>query len=103
MSSSSQPMIVRPCSIINSLDRLVIYGGKNIRIVGTFEEPWFCGKDVASVLGYSRPRDAITDHVRIKNVSKLCDVMKSANMALFKGNEKASKYINEKGLLELIK
>ncbi len=25
--------------------------------------PWFRGNDVAKVLGYSRPRDAIKDHV----------------------------------------
>ncbi len=29
-------------------------------------DPWFKGIDVATVLGYARPRDAVYDHVPLK-------------------------------------
>ena len=36
-----------------------------LRVYGTPEEPWFSGKDIANILGYSNPRQAI-----IKNVDE---------------------------------
>jgi prophage antirepressor-like protein len=29
------------------------------RVVGTFEEPWFCGKDVCAILEYKRPNNVL--------------------------------------------
>ena len=37
--------------------------------------PWFRGNDVAKVLGYSRPRDAIKDHVPDTNKKTLENLM----------------------------
>ena len=34
-----------------------------IRTVLIDNEPWFVGKDVAEVLGYAKPRNAIAAHV----------------------------------------
>ncbi len=34
-----------------------------IRTLNINGEPWFIGKDVATVLGYERPSKAILDHV----------------------------------------
>lgn len=34
-----------------------------VRVVTIEDEPWFVGKDVAELLGYSNPRKAIGDHV----------------------------------------
>lgn len=34
-----------------------------IRTVEVNNEPWFVGKDVASVLGYAKTRNAIATHV----------------------------------------
>lgn len=34
-----------------------------IRTITIDGEPWFVGKDVAEVLGYSNPRDALSKHV----------------------------------------
>ncbi|MBP5718062.1 MAG: toxin-antitoxin system, toxin component, Bro family protein, partial [Abditibacteriota bacterium] len=34
-----------------------------IRALTIEGEPWFVGKDVASVLGYANPRKALSDHV----------------------------------------
>ena len=38
-----------------------------IRTITIDGEPWFVGKDVAEVLGYSNPRDALSKHVDIED------------------------------------
>ena len=35
----------------------------DVRVIMQGEQPWFVGKDVASVLGYTNERKAIHDHV----------------------------------------
>lgn len=35
----------------------------DVRTLVIHGEPWFVGKDVASVLGYSNPSKALLDHV----------------------------------------
>ena len=44
-------------------------------------EPYFVGKDVASILGYSNPRKALADHVddEDKGVTK-CDTLLSVTL-----------------------
>ncbi|CDE12131.1 BRO-N domain-containing protein [Ruminococcus sp. CAG:330] len=39
------------------------YEGSSVRTITIDNEPWFVGKDVTDVLGYSNPRDAIGKHV----------------------------------------
>ena len=39
----------------------------DIRTINKDGEPWFVGKDVAEVLGYSRARNAISVHVAEKD------------------------------------
>ena len=57
-------------------------------------EPYFVGKDVASVLGYSNPRDALAKHVddEDKGVAK-CDTL---------GGSQEMVVINESGLYSLV-
>lgn len=35
----------------------------NVRVTEIDGEPWFVGKDVAEILGYSNTRKSLTDHV----------------------------------------
>ena len=57
-------------------------------------EPWFVGKDVAEILGYTNPRKAIIDHVddEDKGVTK-CDTL---------GGAQDLTIINESGLYALL-
>ena len=57
-------------------------------------EPWFVGKDVADILGYSNPRDAISKHVddEDKGVAN-CDTL---------GGRQTLSIINESGLYSLV-
>jgi prophage antirepressor-like protein len=40
---------------------------KDVRVMGTFDKPWFCGTDIAKILGYSDPKKAIKMHVRYED------------------------------------
>ncbi len=65
-----------------------------IRSLIVDNEPWFVGKDVANILGYSNTRKAINDHVdeEDKGVTK-CDTL---------GGKQDLIVINESGLYSLI-
>ena len=65
-----------------------------IRTTTLENEPWFAGKDVAEILGYSNHRKALIDHVddEDKGVTK-CDTL---------GGKQDLTVINESGLYSLI-
>lgn len=65
-----------------------------VRTVVIDNEPWFVGKDVATILGYSNPRDALAKRVddEDKGVAK-CDTL---------GGAQDLTVINESGLYSLI-
>lgn len=67
-----------------------------IRTLTINDEPWFVGKDVATVLGYSNPRKAMIDHVDEEDKTDgvtICDSI---------GREQNPICINESGLYSLI-
>ena len=67
--------------------------------------PWFRGNDVAKVLGYSRPRDAIKDHVPDKYKNTLENLMiasGSAKTPLPDHNDKIAVFISEAGMYKLV-
>lgn len=70
------------------------FNNKEIRTLSIEGEPYFAGKDVAEVLGYSNPRDALSKHVDSddKGVAK-CDTL---------GGTQKLTVINESGLYSLI-
>lgn len=70
------------------------FDNQKVRTMTIDEEPYFVGKDVATILGYSNSRKALIDHVddEDKGVTK-CDTLGGAqNLAV----------INESGLYSLI-
>lgn len=70
------------------------YESSEVRTIEKDGEPWFIGKDVADILGYTNPRKAIGDHVdeEDKGVTK-CDTL---------GGVQNLTVINESGLYSLI-
>jgi len=79
------------------MDELQIFNNEEfgqVRVVTRDNEPWFVGKDVAEILGYSNSRKAIADHVdeEDKGVTK-CDTL---------GGIQEMTVINESGLYSLI-
>ena len=71
------------------------FKGNNVRTVQIDNQPYFVGNDVANVLGYSRSRKAIQDHV--DNDDK-CD----APIQDAIGRNQNTTVINESGLYSLI-
>lgn len=66
----------------------------SIRTLVIDDEPWFVGKDVAEVLGYSNVRNAVPAHVDEED--KLCTQIEYA------GQKREVTIINESGLYSLI-
>lgn len=66
-----------------------------IRTILINNEPWFVGKDIASILGYSKPRNAIATHVDEDDALKqgVIDEL---------GRNQQTTMINESGLYSLI-
>lgn len=67
-----------------------------IRTIIESGEPWFVGKDVAEILGYSNPRKAVIDHVDEE------DKMDGVTIRDSIGRKQIPVLINESGLYSLI-
>ena len=70
------------------------FGGKDVRTIEIEGIPYFVGKDVAEVLGYSNPSEAIIDHVD--------DEDKLNSKTLSSLGQRGGWLINESGLYSLI-
>ena len=69
------------------------FEGKDIRTVIVDNQPWFVGKDLADVLGYSNPQKALRDHIDVED--------KTVNES-FSVNGTKVILVNESGLYSLI-
>ena len=68
-------------------------------------DPWFRGNDVAKVLGYSRARDAVKDHVPDTNKKTLENLMLASGRMktmLPDHNDRISVFISEAGMYKLV-
>lgn len=91
------------------MDNLQIFKNKEfgeIRTVTIDDEPWFVGKDVSTVLGYSNVNKAVAMHVDEYD-KKVLDFkgfsQNRTTSALWSGNDFSNKIIiNESGLYALI-
>lgn len=76
-----------------------------VRTIVIDDEPWFVGRDVASILGYKYPANAIQDHVdeedkTVVQLSDIQDVDKTPTPNHMKGSKII--IINESGLYSLV-
>lgn len=76
--------------------QLFNFENHEVRSLVIDSEPWFVGKDVASILGYKKPENAITNHVD--------DEDKTTTLIQGTGSNYKSKtvIINESGLYSLV-
>ena len=75
--------------------KLFNFENNQVRTLLINNEPWFVGKDVAQILGYSNPRDALSKHV--DNEDKNSVAIRDGN----KGNPNQT-VINESGVYALV-
>ncbi|WP_420780522.1 phage antirepressor KilAC domain-containing protein [Streptococcus canis] len=76
------------------MNEIYKFKGQEVRTVTIDNEPYFVGKDVADILGYSNSRDALSKHVDTED--KLTSQIATA------GQMRNQTIINESGLYSLI-
>lgn len=79
------------------MNRLTIFSNEEFGTIRAIErdgEPWFLGKDVAEVLGYTNPQKAIRDHVDEED--------KLTERIVLSGQNREAFIINESGVYALI-
>lgn len=79
---------------MQSLQKVFSYKDQQVRTVIKNSEPWFVGKDVAEILGFSNSRDAISTHVFPED--KGVDIIDTP------GGRQQVTIINESGLYALV-
>lgn len=95
---------------METLDKILNYNDKTVKVVGTDKEPWFCGKDVCDILRYSKYRDALAAHVEQDCKKELSKVvvqsnwtdLREAHTETLSYNEGKAAYINKRGLESLL-
>lgn len=76
--------------------QLFNFQGQQVRTVIIDDEPYFVGKDIATILGYSNTRDALAKHVDIEDKNTV-----AIHDGITRGNPNQT-VINESGLYSLI-
>jgi len=92
------------------VNELVSYNNSNVRVIGTYDDPWFCGNDVAKILGYSNTSNAnkaIRVHVDDEDKTTMDQLwvwskMDHTHKDTINKEGKKTIYINESGLYCLI-
>lgn len=79
---------------MNKKIQLFNFEGQQVRTIVVNNEPYFVGKDVAEILGYSNTSKALNDHVDIED--------KLNNKSLSSLGQRGGWLINESGLYSLI-
>lgn len=74
------------------------FKGNEVRTVMINDEPYFVGKDVATVLGYKNTKDALSKHVDDEDKQ----ILRSQNTTLENIPNRGLQIINESGLYSLI-
>lgn len=76
------------------------YSDNDIIVIFDSEgNPWFLGKHITDILNYVRSNDAITEHIKPKNIKRLKDLVKGTP---YKNAQPTSLYINKAGIYSLI-
>ena len=81
---------------MNNELQLFDFENNQIRVLKINNEPWFVGKDVATILGYSNTRKALIDHVDDEDKKDGVTIRDSM------GRSQLAVVINESGMYSLI-
>ena len=76
--------------------KLFKFEGNEVRTLKINDEPYFVGKDIAEILGYSNTRKALQDHVDLEDKKDGVTIRDSI------GRSQRPTIINESGLYSLI-
>lgn len=79
---------------MNNELQLFNFENQQVRTLRIDDEPWFVGKDVAIILGYAKPANALNQHVDVED--------KGVTKMMTPGGNQNIQIINESGLYSLI-
>ena len=79
--------------LINQIDKTMTFDTNSVRIVGTYEQPWFVVKDICKILGIQNNRDV---------VNLIPEKWKNEQLLPTKGGNQHTTIINEAGLYKII-
>lgn len=86
---------------MNDLQQIFKYQNRQVRTLQIDEVPWFVGKDVAEILGYSKPANALARHV--DDEDKMMGVQNVTPYIVdTQGRKQYPTLINESGLYSLV-
>jgi len=89
-------------TIIDIFDNVLKYKGKEIMIIFDDEsKPWFSGAQIAKIMGYEYPTDAVRNNVSDKRRARLDEIVDDYDK-LFPNAQPHAIFINEGGLYELL-
>ncbi|MBS6902369.1 phage antirepressor [Streptococcus anginosus] len=80
------------------MNEIFNFHGQEVRTVTVDNEPWFVGKDVADILGYSNSKDALNKHVDLDDKQ----IIQRSQIATLDIPNRGLTIINESGLYSLI-
>ena len=80
--------------------QLFSFENQKVRTLTIDEKPYFVGKDVADILGYSNPRDALIKHVDEED--KRSEIVKSSQLSQNTTGFTSVDLITESGVYSLI-
>jgi prophage antirepressor-like protein len=88
---------------LHNINKVFKFSDKEIKIIGTHDNPWFCGKDIATILGYVNASKSIRTHVDIDDKMPLKSIPGWVqNGHTLNENDLKTIYVNESGLYSLI-
>ncbi len=88
------------------LNKILFFEERNVRIVGTNEDPWFCGRDVVNILDYKNTNKALIDNIDEEDRNTLENIVTQwpnfTQIRSFNKKELSTIYINKSGLNSLL-
>ena len=80
-------------SLIQSFRDSFQFEGQKLRVYGHMSDPWFCGKDVATILGYKDHINSLKNNIKPKYKSKMEHINRGGYEPPLSNNEKNTIYI----------
>jgi very-short-patch-repair endonuclease len=78
------------------------FESKRVRVVELPTCIWFCGKDIAKILGYGNSREALKKHVDDNDRSPIGEILTTSDSNIYNKKVLITTYINKRGISTLI-
>lgn len=89
-------------TVIEIIDNILKFKGTEIMIIFDDEsKPWFSGSQIAKIIGYEYPKDAVRNNVSDKRRARLDEIVEEYDK-IFPNAQPHAVFINEGGLYELL-